>query len=110
MVRIGPFLERIEAVFIAVWLSIAFLNGSVLMHCSAQCLQELCRRLDRRVTNLAAFVIIWAGALWVNDMARMLLQQWLISNVLTWVMLALLLLIRLRVAYKQRKEAKHVQT
>ncbi|KJS83516.1 MAG: hypothetical protein JM58_12530 [Peptococcaceae bacterium BICA1-8] len=34
MVRVGEFLERVESLFLSVWLSIAFINVSVLAFCS----------------------------------------------------------------------------
>lgn len=112
MVRIGPFLERIEAVFIASWLSIVFLNGSVLAYCTAQCIRQWRQSQSRswsRWCNGLTMALIWISVLWVDDMVRMFLQQWVISNVLIWVMLVLLIIIRLAVFWKQRKEAPHVK-
>lgn len=85
MVHIGPFLERLEATFIAIWLSIAFLNGSILTYCAVTSWQALWSQKEKRRYGLA-FGVIWFSCVMVNDMLRLFLlrmyfYQWVLPIV-----------------------------
>lgn len=109
MVRIGPFLERLEAVFIAIWLTIAFLNGSILTYCTAATWRELWPRQPRWRSNALVFAVIWVGTLAVSDMLRLFMlrvtfSQWVLPGILL-----LLVITRLAVWRWQRKAGKEGQ-
>ena len=108
MVRIGPFLERLEAVFIAIWLTIAFLNGSILTYCAAASWRELWPKRPRWQSNTLVFIAIWLGTLAVNDMLRLFLLRITFSQ---WVLPASVLLVVMRLAVWrwQRRTGKEGQ-
>ncbi len=109
MVRIGPFLERLEAVFIAIWLTIAFLNGSILTYCAAASWRELWPKRPRWQSNTLVFIAIWLGTLAVNDMLRLFLLRITFSQ---WVLpgsVLLLVVMRLAVWRWQRRTGKEGQ-
>ncbi len=60
MVRISSFLERLDALFLAVWLSTAFLNASLLSFCFLEGTSQLLGYSYRKLTLpvLAIFVVI----------------------------------------------------
>ena len=106
MVRIGPFLERLEALFISVWLSIAFLNGSILTYCAAQSLRDLRPKGKRWQSQALIFAVIWLATLAVNDMLRLFLLRAAFSQ---WVLPAIIILLvvtRLAIWRWQRKSGK----
>ncbi len=109
MVRIGPFLERLEALFIAIWMSIAFLNGSILTYCTAQSWRDLWPKQSRRRNTVIVFLAIWLGTLAVNDMLRLFLLRGIFGQ---WVLpgiLILLVIMRLAVWHWQHKKGKEGQ-
>lgn len=72
MVRLGEFLERVESIFLSVWLSIAFINISVLSFCSIAGWSQLAGRKNYRRVTYPFMIILLAVTLWPRDLLEVL--------------------------------------
>jgi len=72
MVRIGEFLERVESLFLSVWLSIAFINVSVLAFCSVSGWTQLFKVKNYRKLTYPIMVLLLGLSLWPKDLLDVL--------------------------------------
>lgn len=72
MVRIGEFLERVESLFLSVWLSIAFINVSVLAFCSISGWAQLLKIKNYRKLTYPIMVLLLGLSLWPEDLLDVL--------------------------------------
>lgn len=72
MVRIGEFLERMESLFLAVWLSIAFINVSVLSFCSISGWTQLINRKNYQKLTYPVMFLLLGMSLWPKDLLAVL--------------------------------------
>jgi len=72
MVRIGEFLERVESLFLSVWLSIAFINVSVLAFCSVSGWTQLINGKNYRKVTYPIMLVLLLLSLWPRDLLDVL--------------------------------------
>lgn len=72
MVRIGEFLERMESLFLSVWLSIAFINVSVLAFCSISGWSQLFKLKNYRKLTYPIMFVLLGLSLWPRDLLDVL--------------------------------------
>ncbi|KJS19757.1 MAG: hypothetical protein VR72_17585 [Clostridiaceae bacterium BRH_c20a] len=72
MVRVGEFLERVESLFLSVWLSIAFINVSVLAFCSVSGWTQLINAENYRKLTYPIMLSLLLLSLWPRDLLDVL--------------------------------------
>ncbi|MFZ5942769.1 MAG: GerAB/ArcD/ProY family transporter [Bacillota bacterium] len=72
MIRIGEFLERVESLFLSVWLSIAFINASVLAFCTISGWTQLINGENYRKWTIPTMLVLLALSLWPKDLLDVL--------------------------------------
>ncbi|MFZ7102268.1 MAG: GerAB/ArcD/ProY family transporter [Peptococcaceae bacterium] len=68
MVHLGEFLERVESLFLSVWLSIAFINISVLAFCSVVGWTQLTNKKNYGKVTYPIMFMLFALSLWPKDL------------------------------------------
>ncbi|NLT94508.1 MAG: endospore germination permease [Clostridia bacterium] len=72
MERIGELLERLEAFFLSLWLSIAFINVSVLSFCAISGWTQLLKLKNYRKLTLIIMGLLLVLSLWPKDLLALL--------------------------------------
>ena len=107
MIRIGPFLERVEAVFILVWFSIAFLNGSFLTYCSTTSWQALFNVQKAKRFNVLVVGVLFIVSLFAKDLKAIFIMQYWFSRYVAISVVILLLLTAAAVWLQKRRRRAH---
>lgn len=105
MIRIGPFLERVEALFILVWFSIVFLNGSFLVYCGAISWRSLFNVQKAKILNGVVVAAIFGIGLFAKDLSGVLAMQYVFSHYMAFVVVLMLLITAFGVWRYQRRDA-----
>jgi len=69
---VGEFLERVESLFLSVWLSIAFINVSVLAFCSVSGWTQLINAENYRKLTYPIMLSLLLLSLWPRDLLDVL--------------------------------------
>jgi spore germination protein (amino acid permease) len=72
MERIGELLERLEALFLSLWLSIAFINVSVLSFCSISGWTQVLKKKNYRKLTYPILFFLLILSLWPKDLLDLL--------------------------------------
>lgn len=104
MIRVGPFLERVEAIFILVWLTIAFINGSFHVYCTSVSWQQLFNRQDYKRFNVLVVLAVFSLCALPQGMENVMMLQYGFSMIGTGIIWALLIILFLA---SFRKDESH---
>lgn len=107
MVRLGPFLERTEALFTILWMVIVFINGSLLVWCASEGLHQLVQRQKNVWLHWGVVLVLLLVSIFVKNILQLFqLEQWLSQISIWFVPLALLLIVLGTFLYSRRKEGQ----
>lgn len=107
MVRLGPFLERTEALFTMLWILIVFVNGSVLVWCASEGLHQLVRRPKSVWLHWGLVAILLVASVLVKDVLQLFQLEQLLSQCNLYFLPLILLLIGIgTILYSRRKEGQ----
>ena len=72
MVQLGPFIERIEAIFIAAWVIVFFLKSSLFFWCVSESTHQLFRKEKSFLLHIGIATVVFGSCVWIKNMFQLL--------------------------------------
>lgn len=90
MIKIGPFLERLEGVFVMLWVVVIFVNNSLLVYCVHHSWADLLKIHRSKKYHWFMMLVMFLILYFVNNLFKMFVLQYIYSQYFIWLMLAVL--------------------
>ena len=92
MIQLGPYLERVEAIYVILWMSVIFAASSILFYCTDHSLAQIINRpLTVKIHWLLIF-FFWICCNLLGSMEKIILMLWYFNQIFFWLMLGGMLL------------------
>ena len=93
------------AVFVMIWLSIVFLNGSLLIYNAALGWRQLFNLKNGTRVNIVTGIVVFILCMNIGDFMKLIIAQYLYYEFISYLMMALLVVIWIAAKIYQKRGA-----
>lgn len=92
MIQLGPYFERVEAIYVVLWMTVIFAASSILIYCTNHSLMQIIRRPLTVRAHWLLIIFFWLCCNFLESMEKIILLLKYFNQVFFWLMLGGMLL------------------